>query len=90
MVSILDILSGAVPLMVDVRQSGGSPNAYAERWVRTARQECLDLLLVVSRRHLERILRRYVRHYNAARPHRGLSLMMPIARSDLVNRDLMH
>jgi hypothetical protein len=29
-----------------------------------------------------RILRRYVRHYNAARPHRGLSLMMPIARSE--------
>jgi hypothetical protein len=57
-------------------------NAYAERWVRTARQECLDLTLVVSRRHLERILRRYVRHYNAARPHRGLSLMMPIARSE--------
>jgi hypothetical protein len=58
-------------------------NAYAERWVRTARQECLDLLLVVvSRRHLQRILRRYVRHYNAARPHRGLSLMMPIARSE--------
>ena len=57
-------------------------NAYAERWVRTARQECLDLLLVVSRRHLERILRHYVRHYNAARPHRGLSLMMPIARSE--------
>jgi len=25
MVSILDILSGAVPLMVDVRQTGGSP-----------------------------------------------------------------
>ncbi|MGO9148162.1 MAG: integrase core domain-containing protein [Acidimicrobiales bacterium] len=57
-------------------------NAYAERWVRTARQECLDLLLVVSCHHLERILRRYVRHYNAARPHRGLSLMVPIARSE--------
>jgi transposase InsO family protein len=46
-------------------------NAYAERWVRTARQECLDLTLVVSRRHLERILRRYVRHYNTARPIAG-------------------
>jgi len=57
-------------------------NAYAERWVRTARQEFLDLILVVSRRHLERILRRYVRHYNAARPHRGLSLITPIARSE--------
>ena len=57
-------------------------NACAERWVRTARQECFDLLLVVSRRHLERILRHYVRHSNAARPHRGLSLITPIARSE--------
>ena len=57
-------------------------NAYAERWVRTARQECLDLTLVVSRRHLEHVLRSYVRHYNAARPHRGIGLLTPIARSE--------
>jgi transposase InsO family protein len=55
-------------------------NAYAERWVRTVRQECLDLLLVVSRRHLEQVLRSYVRHYNAARPHRGIGLTTPIGR----------
>jgi transposase InsO family protein len=57
-------------------------NAYAERWVRTAREECLDLLLVVSRRHLERVMRAYVRHYDAARPHRGIELMTPIARAE--------
>jgi transposase InsO family protein len=57
-------------------------NAYAERWVQTARQECLDLTLVVSRRHLEHVLRSYVRHYNAARPHRGIGLLTPIARSE--------
>jgi transposase InsO family protein len=57
-------------------------NAYAERWVRTARQECLDLILVVSRRHLEHVLRSYVRHYNAARPHRGIGLTTPIERSE--------
>jgi transposase InsO family protein len=50
--------------------------------VRTARQECLDLILVVSRRHLERALRSYVRHYNAARPHRGIGLLTPIARCE--------
>jgi len=55
-------------------------NAYAERWVRTVRAECLDHLLVVSRRHLEHVLRSYVEHYNKARPHRGITLMTPIRR----------
>ena len=49
-------------------------NAYAERWVRTVRTECLDWLLIVSRGHLEQVLRIYVRHYNEHRPHRALGL----------------
>ena len=52
-------------------------NASAERWVRTARQDCLDHLLVLSRRQLEPVLGQYVRHYNRARPHRGLQLSVP-------------
>jgi putative transposase len=52
-------------------------NAYAERWVRTARAECLDWLLVVGSRHLDRILRVYVAHYNRHRPHRALGLESP-------------
>jgi putative transposase len=40
-------------------------NAYAERWIRTVRAECLDWLLIVGRGHLEQILRVYVEHYNA-------------------------
>jgi hypothetical protein len=55
-----------------------SANAYAERFVLTVRNECLDHLLVVSRRHLELVLDEYVRHYNQARPHRGLRLAQPI------------
>jgi putative transposase len=39
-------------------------NAVAERFVRTVRAECLDSLLILNRRHLERILRVYVHHYN--------------------------
>jgi hypothetical protein len=35
-------------------------NAYAERWVRTVRAECLDWLLIVGRGHLEKVLRVYV------------------------------
>ena len=54
-------------------------NAFAERWVRTARRECLDHLLILGRRHLERALREFVMHYNASRPHRGLELAVPAA-----------
>jgi transposase InsO family protein len=35
-------------------------NSFAERWVRTARAECLDWTLVLGRRHLEKVLRAYV------------------------------
>jgi putative transposase len=52
-------------------------NAIAERWVRTVREECLDRILITGRRHLERVLRRYVGHYNAERPHRALALAPP-------------
>jgi putative transposase len=52
-------------------------NAYAERWVRTVRAECLDWLLIVSRGHLEQILRVYVAHYNRHRRHRALQLKAP-------------
>jgi putative transposase len=41
-------------------------NAYAERWIRTVRTECLDWLLILNRTHLERVLRAYVGHYNHA------------------------
>jgi putative transposase len=57
--------------------------AYAERFVRTVRTECLDWLLIVGRRHLERVLSTYVAHYNDERPHRGLTLLTP----DSTNND---
>jgi hypothetical protein len=40
-------------------------NAHMERWIGSARRECLDRLLIVGRRQLEHVLRVYVRHYNA-------------------------
>jgi putative transposase len=52
-------------------------NAYAERFVRTVRAECLDWLLIIGRRHLETVLRIYTAHYNRERPHRGLALHPP-------------
>lgn len=52
-------------------------NAYAERWIRTVRSECLVRLMILNRRHLETVLRTYVDHYNRERPHRGLDLRAP-------------
>jgi hypothetical protein len=43
-------------------------NAYAERFVGTVRRECLDWILIASRRQLERVLGLYVDHYNGHRP----------------------
>jgi transposase InsO family protein len=55
-------------------------NAFAERWVRTVRNDCLDQTLIWGRRHLDCVLREYVRHYNAERPHRSLGLNTPVLR----------
>jgi putative transposase len=56
-------------------------NAHVERWVGSARRECLDRLLIFNRRQLERVLRVYVRHYNERRPHRALDLEAPEPRT---------
>lgn len=53
-------------------------NAYAERWVRTVRAECLDWTLIWNRRHLRHVLTIFVEHYDSARPHRGIDLETPI------------
>ena len=52
-------------------------NAVAERFVRTIRSECLDHLLILNQRHLERVLSIFLDHYNGHRPHRALSLTPP-------------
>jgi putative transposase len=52
-------------------------DAIAERFVRTIRDECLDWLLIVNRRHLERLLRVFVEHHNTQWPHRTLKLHAP-------------
>jgi putative transposase len=52
-------------------------NGVAERFVRTVRSECLDWLLILDQRHLERVLATFIEHYNVHRPHRALALSPP-------------
>ena len=52
-------------------------NAFIERWIGTVRRECLDRILIVNRRHLERVLPAYIRHSNKHRPHRSLHQQPP-------------
>jgi transposase InsO family protein len=52
--------------------------------VRTVRSECLDWLLIFTRRQLERVLSTYVDHYNRQRPHRALDLNAPDPVGELV------
>jgi len=48
-------------------------NAFAERWVRTIRQECLDHILILNANHLRRVLFEYADFYNSFRPHQGIA-----------------
>ncbi|MBO3752533.1 integrase core domain-containing protein [Streptosporangiaceae bacterium NEAU-GS5] len=57
-------------------------NAIAERWILTARRECLDRMLIVGRQHLVRVLTEYLEHYNDHRPHRTLDQRPPNGRAD--------
>jgi transposase InsO family protein len=52
-------------------------NGIAERLVGTFRRECLDHVIIVNERHLRSVLREFVRHYNAARPHQALEVEVP-------------
>jgi putative transposase len=52
-------------------------NAIRERIIGTLRRELLDRVLIVNEQHLRRALTEYLRHYNAARPHRSLGQLTP-------------
>jgi putative transposase len=60
-------------------------NAFAERWVRTVREECLNQLLIFNETHLRRVLKEYVDYYNHARPHQGLNQQIPIQPSVILS-----
>jgi transposase InsO family protein len=56
-------------------------NGFAERWVRTLRCELLDHVIVLSERHLLRLVRAHVAYYNDDRPHMALGGDAPVPRA---------
>jgi transposase InsO family protein len=71
------VLSGAGIEVVKIPPRSPRANAFAERWVRTARAEVTDRMLIARERHLRRVLDEYAAHYNQHRPHRALNLRPP-------------
>jgi transposase InsO family protein len=61
---------GVDPVRLPVRSP--NLNAYAERFVRSAKSECVAQVIPLSERHLRRVVKEYVEHYHCERNHQGL------------------
>jgi putative transposase len=53
-------------------------NAFCERFLGSVRRECLDHIVILSEKHLHRVVKEYVKYFNAARPHQGIGQAIPI------------
>ena len=68
------VLAGAGIEAVKIPPRSPRANAFAERFVLTARAEVTDRMLIFGERHLRLVLAQYEGHYNGRRPHRGRQL----------------
>ena len=61
-------------------QCAAYSNAYAERFVRTSKESCLDRMILVGEASLRRALREFADHYHHERNHQGLGnrLVVPL------------
>jgi transposase InsO family protein len=64
-------------------------NAYAERLIGSIRRECLNHFVVLSARHLKRILRKYFDYYNRSRTHLALAKDSPTTRSVMPHGEIL-
>jgi putative transposase len=80
------IASGRVePLVLPARSP--NLNVYAERWVRSVKEECLCKVIVFGERSLRRALSEYVEHFHAERNHQGKGNVLLFPRSANTRRD---
>ena len=79
------IASGQVePLVLPARSP--NLNAYAERWVRSVKEECLSKVILFGERSLRRALSEYVEHYHAERNHQGKGNVLLFPRDTNIRR----
>src|SRR6266550_8992302 len=83
-----EIFAAAGVTVVKIPPQTPQANCSAERWVRTARSECTDRMLIYHAWHLRTLLGRYAGHYNGHRPHQSrqqrppghdISVLVPLA-----------
>jgi putative transposase len=80
------IASGRVePLLLPARSP--NLNAYAERWVRSVKEECLSKVILFGEHSLRRALGEYVEHYHAERNHQGKGNVLLFARDTDIRRE---
>ena len=69
--SFESILSAAGVKALKLPARSPNLNAFAERWVRSAKEECLSKLILFGESSLKRALTEFVEHFHAERPHQG-------------------
>jgi len=62
--------AGAKPVRLPRRSP--NLNAFIERFIRSIKEECLDRVIPLGEGHLRELIREYMAHYHAERPHQGL------------------
>ena len=62
-------------------------NAICERFLGSVRRECLDHLLILHEKQLQRVLNAYVCYFNRARPHQGIKQQIPEQKAGSVQED---
>jgi Integrase core domain len=62
-------------------------NAYAERWVRSVKEECLSTVILLGERSLRRALNEFVEHYHAERNHQGKGNVLLFPRDTDIYRE---
>jgi putative transposase len=60
-------------------------NAVCERFIGSVRRECLDHVIILSERHLRRLVREYVDYFNHVRPHQGIGRIPDPLNADRIN-----